>query len=287
MMTKRYEKYAYSMVLPVMVLIVLFKIYPVLYSIIGSFFTVSAGQSQRFVGITNFISVFKETVFQNSFFVTIKFNILLTPIQIILAILLAMMVNTKIKGIHVFRTIFYMPVGVPISIAAIIWGMMLMANGGLINGLLSLIRIPPQPFLTSKDQALYAIIIMATWQGVGYWMVFILAGLQGIPDEIYEAARIDGSGATQTFFAVTLPSLRNVIIFVLVSDSVVNILLFAPMYLLTDGGPQRSTNLLMLEAYKTLYRSTDPSRAYVIITSLIALGSLVVLLQMFLLREKD
>ena len=286
-MTKRYGKYAYPMILPVLALIIIFKLYPIVYCIFGSFFKVGAWQTQTFVGISNYISVFEESVFRNSFWVTMKFNLILTPLQVALSILLALLVNVPLKGVRLFRTIYYMPVGVSISVAAIIWGLMLMANGGLINGLLSLMGIPAQPFLTSRDQALFAIILMATWQGVGYWMIFILAGLQGIPSELYEAAKIDGSGVAQTLFRITLPSLRNTLTFVIVTDTVTNILLFAPMYLLTDGGPQRSTNVLMLEAYKTLYRSVDPSRAYVIVTVLIVMAALVVMLQTYLLREKD
>jgi multiple sugar transport system permease protein len=286
-MPKKYNSVAYLLIFPVISLILIFKIYPIISSVVESFFSVGAGQVKTFVGLRNFIDLFTEPVFLKSLGVTIVFNLLLTPIQVVISILLALLVNIPLKGIRIFRSIYYMPVGISISVTAVIWGMMLSPNGGLINTLLSLIGLPPQPFLISPNQAMFSILLMCTWQGVGYWMIFVLGGLQGIPREIYEAAQIDGSSGVRTFFRITLPSLKPVLTFVIVTNTVVNLLLFAPMYMLTDGGPQRSTNVLMLEAYKTLYRSVDPGRAYAIITVLIMMVAIIATSQMTLLREKD
>lgn len=276
----------YFMIFPVIALILLFKIYPIASSVIESMFRVGAGQVSYFIGLQNFVDLTKDTIFLGSFLTTIKFNLILTPLQVVLSTLLAVLVNQPIRGIRVFRTIYYSPMGVSIAVSSILWGMMLSINGGLINSCLSLLGLPQQPFLSSPIQALYSIVLTSTWKGVGYWMIFILAGLQGIPNDLYESATIDGSNPIHTFFYITIPMLRSTLTFVIVTDTVTNLLLFAPMYMLTDGGPQRSTNTLMLEAYKTLYRSTDPGRAYAIITVLIIMVSLVVIIQKLLLRER-
>jgi multiple sugar transport system permease protein len=132
---------------------------------------------------------------------------------------------------------------------------------GLANSLLSLFRIPPQPFLTSTHQALSCIVLLCLWRSAGYWMMFFLAGLQGIPEQIYEAASLDGVSSLQQLFRITLPLLMRTISFVLVSNTAFNFLTFAPVYILTQGGPIGATNLLMYESYKSAFMNLDMGRA--------------------------
>ena len=195
--------------------------------------------------------------------------------------------NTTVKGIGVFRTILYLPVTISITVATMLWGMMFNANNGIINSILSIFGMAKQGFLTDVNQAIWCIIVIATWIGVGYWMIFLLAGLKNIDEAIYEAARIDGAGWFTRLFRITLPMIKNVLLFVLVADTTTNLLLFVPMQLLTEGGPQGSTNVLMYEGYKSAFLYVDRPRSAAIVTVLLLLISLVCIIQYKLFEEKD
>jgi multiple sugar transport system permease protein len=144
-----------------------------------------------------------------------------------------------------------------------------------------------QPFLTSTDQALWSIIMLASWVGVPYWALFLLAGLQGIPPELYEAAEIDGANWWRRFADVTFPLLRRVLVFVLVADTVANFLLFVPVLLLTQGGPQLSTNTLMYEAYLRGFVYGDFGASSAMIALLLLVTLAVVAVEFWLLRTTD
>jgi multiple sugar transport system permease protein len=130
-----------------------------------------------------------------------------------------------------------------------------------VNGLLGLADIPSQPFFTSPDQVIFAVILLASWIGIGYWMVFLIAGLNDIPPVYYEAAKLDGAGPVRSFLFITLPLLRRPMLFVLVADTVANFVLFAPIQILTRGGPQRQSNFLMYDVFHRSFELSDPYSA--------------------------
>jgi multiple sugar transport system permease protein len=173
---------------------------------------------------------------------------------------------------------------VPIVGSSIAWGVALRPKGP-VNAIIEALGGEPQPFFTSPDQALASIILVASWIGIGYWMIFLIAGLEAIPEEYYEAARIDRAGPIRSFFSITLPLLKRPLLFVLVANTVANFVLFVPIQLLTGGGPQSSTTLLMFDAYRQTYAygSRNLGAAEVIILTLIML--FFVALQFRLLRE--
>lgn len=277
---------AYLLLLPALAGLVVFRIYPIGLAIWRSLYTTTFGIDARllFVGLENYQYIFSDPVFWQSLRVTLIFNVIVNPLQIGLALMLAMLANQRIRGIGLYRTIFFIPIGVSLPIAVIIWRMILDPNSGLANGILVQLGLSPQPFFTSPHQALWSIILLASWKGVSYWMLFILAGLQNIPTELKEAAMLDGASSTQRFFHVTLPLLKPVLLFVLVVDTSVNFLLFVPVYLLTGGGPSLSTNVLMYEAFKTGFVYTDlgSSLAMVLVLLVVIMG--VVALQFRLLQ---
>ena len=131
-------------------------------------------------------------------------------------------------------------------------------DNGVINSFLNFLGIPSQGFFVDKDQAIWCIVLVATWKGVGYWMMFILAGLKNIDTAIYESAKIDGAGWLTTIVKITLPLIKKVLLFVCVANTTSNILLFVPMQVITDGGPQSSTNVLMKLTVVRLNMVTDP-----------------------------
>lgn len=271
----------YLLIGPACILILVFKICPILYTLVEGF------TYKGSFGLGTYALLFQDPSFYKSLWVTIKMNLIITPLQIVLAVGMALLVNTTVKGIGVFRTILYLPVTISITVATMLWGMMFNANNGIINSILSIFGMAKQGFLTDVNQAIWCIIVIATWIGVGYWMIFLLAGLKNIDEAIYESARIDGAGWFTRLFRITLPMIKNVLLFVLVADTTTNLLLFVPMQLLTEGGPQGSTNVLMYEGYKSAFLYVDRPRSAAIVTVLLLLISLVCIIQYKLFEEKD
>lgn len=265
----------------------MFKIYPIMNGLIQSLFTTNfLTRSKTFVGLDNYIDLAKDPVFWNSLLVTLKFNLVINPLQIALAFGLAILLNRKIRGIALFRAVQFVPVAVSVPSACVLWNIMMSPEQGVLNSILIALGLQPQPFLASSSQALWSIILIASWKGVGYWTLFLLAGLQEIPRSIYEAACIDGATGWQQFRKVTVPMIMRPLTFVVVSVTIANLLLFAPMYILTGGGPERSTNVLMLESYNSAFMYSDMGRSSAIVVVLLFITLLIVAMQFRMLRAR-
>lgn len=269
---------------PALVGLVVFRLYPIALAVSDSLFAASKGDTV-FVGLGNYLALFADSTFWKSLQVTLWFNLLMNPIQVALALGLALLYVQKFRGITFYRILFLIPIGVSLPTAVLIWRIMLTPDG-LVNGVLNVAGIPAQPWLTSQGLALYSIIAIATWKGISYWMIFIIGGLQNISPDIYDAARIDGAHSGQRFFYITVPLLRPTLLFVLVADVSINFLLFAPIFMLTQGGPADSTNVLMYEAYKSGFIFGDMGRAMAIIVVIVLVLLVVVALQFKLLSNK-
>ena len=281
----------YLFLLPALLGLLLFEFLPVLYSLGRSLYAVSFGLDGGgliFVELDNFRSLFTDPVFWNSLRVTLIFNVVLTPLQVILALALALLVNVPVRGVGIFRGLFFIPVGVSLTVTSLIWSLMLDSQSGLLNGILTAVGIPAQGFLIDASQVLASIMLVATWKGLAGWMVFFLAGLQGIPQSLYEAASIDGASRLRIFYAITLPLLRRSLAFVVIATTVANFLLFAPAYILTPtGGPQGASDLLMFEAFQSAYSQNDLGRGTGITDVLLLLLLLIVGLELLLFRWLD
>jgi multiple sugar transport system permease protein len=280
---------AFLLLAPAMVALAIFRLYPIAVTIWGSLSTESFINPDKtvFVGFNNYLDLFSDPVFWKSLWVTLLLNLIINPIQVVLALGLAVMVNQNFRGIGFYRILFFIPIAVSLPIACIIWRIMLDPNSGLINSLLNLTHLPSQPFLISQDQALWCIVAIANWKGVSFWMIFLWAGLQDVSREIQEAAILDGANGVQRFFRIVLPLIRRVVLFVLVTDTAVNFLLFVPMFLLTRGGPSYSTNVLMYEAYKSGFIYGQMGRALALVTVLLILVVGTVVLQFRFLRSRE
>lgn len=238
-----------------------------------------------FAGFSNYETLFTNGSFLATAWRTIVFNLIINPLQIALALVIAVLMVQRIRGARVWRTLLFIPVTIPIVGACVAWGAALQPEGP-VNSILGWAGIGPFGFLNSPQQALASIILIASWIGIGYWMVFLIAGLQAIPDELYEAARLDRAGPVRTFFQITVPLLKRPLLFVLVANTVANFVLFVPVQLLTKGGPENSTTLLMFDAYRTTfgYGSRNLGAAEVVVLTAIML--VFVLIQFRLLREE-
>ncbi|MDR2371371.1 MAG: sugar ABC transporter permease [Treponema sp.] len=271
----------YFLILPAFVLILVFKAYPIISTVIDGF------RNRGAWTLSVYRRVFTDSAFWNALWITIKINLLMIPFQVFVSFLLALLVNVMVKGIGIFRTIYYLPVTISLTVAAILWNMMFSPNSGIINSLLGVLHIPPQGFLIDKNQALLSIVVIASWKGCGYWMMFLLAGLKNIDSSIYESARIDGANFVKIIVRITVPMIRKVLLFVFVANTTANVLLFVPMQMITMGGPEGSTNVLMYEAYKSAFKFADRPRSAVMVTVLLLIIVIVCVGQFKLLNEKD
>ena len=287
---KRQWMVPYLFLAPALVGTIAFKLYPIFIGFWESliYTSFSGGAEKRiFVWFENYQYLFDDKIFWKSLEITAFLTIIINPLQIAMSLGLALLLMRKTKFIRIIRSLYLLPIGIALPIATIIWGLMLDPNQGLINGLIGVFGIPPQPFLVSENQALWCIIAIATWKGVAFWMLFLLAGLEDIPKQYYEAAEIDGATPIQKFIYVTLPQLKRTILFVFVADTAANFVLMVPMIILTKGGPLQSTNVLIYEGYRSGFYYQDWGRSLSIITILTVITLIVIGLQLLFLSEKN
>ena len=287
---KRQWMVPYLFLAPALIGTIAFKLYPIFIGFWESliYTSFSGGAEKRiFVWFENYQYLFDDKIFWKSLEITAFLTIIINPLQIAMSLGLALLLMRKSKFIRIIRSLYLLPIGIGLPIATIIWGLMLDPNQGLINGLIGVFGIPPQPFLVSENQALWCIIAIATWKGVAFWMLFLLAGLEDIPKQYYEAAEIDGATPFQKFRYVTLPQLKRTILFVFVADTAANFVLMVPMIILTKGGPLQSTNVLIYEGYRSGFYYQDWGRSLSIVTILTVITLIVIGLQLLFLSEKN
>ncbi|MDC3079078.1 sugar ABC transporter permease [Pelagibacteraceae bacterium] len=287
---KRQWMVPYFFLAPALIGTIAFKLYPIFIGFWESliYTSFSGGAEKRiFVWFENYQYLFDDKIFWKSLEITAFLTIIINPLQIAMSLGLALLLMRKSKFIRIIRSLYLLPIGIALPIATIIWGLMLDPNQGLINGLIGVFGIPPQPFLVSENQALWCIIAIATWKGVAFWMLFLLAGLEDIPKQYYEAAEIDGATPFQKFRFVTIPQLKRTILFVFVADTAANFVLMVPMIILTKGGPLQSTNVLIYEGYRSGFYYQDWGRSLSIITILTVITLIVIGLQLLFLSEKN
>jgi multiple sugar transport system permease protein len=244
------------------------RLAPTVSAIVDSFKTVAldgTGEA-RWIGLRNYRRLFANEQFLGVVRTTLKFVLIVNPLQIALALALALVLSERVRGIAVVRMLVFLPVAAPAAVATLVWGIAYQPDGP-INAFITSIGGSRQPFLTSSGQAMWCIIVLLSWIGLGYWTIFLVAGLQDISHALYEAAAIDGAGWWTAFWHVTLPGLRRTLAFVLVADTVANFLTFAPIQILTQGGPQRSTRLIMYDIYDRAYNvgNTNIAEAEVVL----------------------
>lgn len=274
---------------PALLAIVLLRLVPFAGAVWSTLFErVGVGllAEERFAGLKNYAVLFSDQLFLGTLVRTVLFNLVINPLQIALAMAVAVLLTRKLPGRGIWRTAVFIPCTIPIVGSSIAWGVAL-RNDGPVNGLLGVFGIGPQPFFTSPSQALPSIVLVASWVGIGYWMLFLIGGLNDINREVYEAASIDGAGAWRTFWSITLPLMKRPLLFVLVADTVANFVLFVPVQMLTNGGPQESTTLLMFDAYRRTYTYSQPNLGATSTLVLTLIMLLIVAIQFRLLRERD
>jgi len=249
---------AWVLAAPGLVLLSIFVILPFLIAIYYSFTNRMLVQpssiATEFVGFRNYLRVFTDPIFSESFLNNFYFAIFAVPIQLVLSLLLALLVNKKVKGISIFRFIFFSPAVIPMIVIAVAWSLLLTpGESGLLNTILNELtfgHFRPLDWLFNKNVALNGLIVMCVWMSVGFQMMILLAALQSVPQELLEAAVLDGANAFQRFRHVILPELRNSIIFLVLSSTIGSFKLFGQVFILTKGGPQNSTSTIVYMIYE-------------------------------------
>lgn len=244
----------YVLCLPAIIILGLFVVYPFLLAIVNSFTnqsikTLLNPELRSFVGLSNFQELLAGDDFLAALKNTCYFVAVTVPTQALLALLFALIVNGSELWRRILRTSFFLPVIASMAVLSVVWALLYNPTMGLFNALLKLVGIPPQPFLNSPGQAMLCIIVMSVWQGVGFQMMIFLAGMQTIPAQLYEAARIEKASKRQQFVHVTLPLLKNTMVFVIFITTVFAFKLFVQPHLITGGGPEGSTTTLILKLY--------------------------------------
>lgn len=256
---------AWAFLLPALVLISLSVLVPALMALVMSFTAsgLDVTEPLRFVGLANLQRLFSDPMVRRVMLTTFLYLFGVVPPIVLGSLALAVLVNRGLPGSHLMRGAFYTPVLVSIVVAAIAFRW-LYAENGLINGWLSVLLGPaftPIGFLTSPQLALPAVMVVTLWKGLGYYMVIFLAGLQGIPKELYEAAELDGSEGWRQHADITLPLLRPYVSLVAVVSSIAATKVFEEVFLMTQGGPADSTRTIVYYVYDQAFAELEISYA--------------------------
>lgn len=256
---ERTEFVGYLFILPYLVCFVLFMVVPAIVGVYVSLTNWGGLNIPRFIGLANYLEIFRSQIFWQAVHNTVYYAILFVPLVTVSGLITAVFVHQRFPGYTLARTAFYSPYVMAVTVTALIWLWLLSSEWGVVNYYLGLIHPYFQshkiPWLIDASWAMPAIVIATIWWLVGYQMVILLAGLQDIPDELYEAAKIDGGGPIQNFWHITLPMLRPSLTFVLITNVIGSFRVFGQMFLMTSGGPAGATATVVLYIYQAAFQN--------------------------------
>ena len=254
---RKYINYiiAFLFVLPALINFAVFRYYPMFWALRASFWNYSLLQGfTKMVGFDNYVRAFtSDPIFLQSLLTTLIYALFYVGILVFLALGLAVFSNQQKPGVGAIRAIIFIPVVTSFVVVSIVWGMILNQDVGLLNGMLQTVGLPRMVFLNNKHLALPTIIAISIWKDVGYSVIILVAGLKSVPKMYYDAAIVDGANSWQQFWHITIPSIRRQLMFVLVWATMGAFQVFIPIYSLTQGGPSRSTNVIVYYIYKKAF----------------------------------
>ncbi|WP_329254554.1 sugar ABC transporter permease [Actinoallomurus sp. NBC_01490] len=253
----RSDRYAYLFVAPSLFGVCAFLLLPLLIVLGLSLFHWELLSEPTFAGLANYRRLAGDGGTWHSVWLTVLFVLLCIPLQTVLALLLALLLNQRIRGVRLFRALFVVPWMATPIVMGLVWTWIFDPRDGALNRLLDLAGVRGPNWLTDPAWALPSVALVNVWQYTGYTMLFFLAGLQGIPQELYDAAATDGANPVQRFFRITLPLLNPTMFFVTVTNLVGAFQVFDTVYAMTDGGPSQSTEVLNFRIFETAFRQFD------------------------------
>jgi len=249
----RRQRGAYLFLAPAVIILALMVLIPFLTTIGFSFTDVTFLQPTRFVGMENYRALVGDPIFRQALLNTLVYTVGVTVPTIAVGLLCALLLNMKFRFRSLFRGALYLPVLMSIAAAALVWSYLYDPDAGPLNGLLNMVGLPQPRWLQNPSTAMPSLVVMAIWRDFGTSMLLFLAGLQAVPEELKEAARIDGAGPVRTFWSITWPLLRPITSYVVILTVVGSFQVFGAIYIMTQGGPVGSTSTVVFEIYRSAF----------------------------------
>ena len=277
----------YLMIFPVVAGLLVFYIYPIFKVIIDSFYEVGSFNKRSFVGLDNYLTMFNDPKMWSSLFNTFSYVIVIVPGTIIISLILAALLNTKIKGRGFFRVVYFIPAITMGAAVAMIWKWMYNSDHGIINAILNALGFDSVNFLTNPNTALLSICLVSIWINVGYNMIILLAGIQGISKTYYEAASIDGASPVKQFFGITLPLVTPTLFFVLITNLIGTFQTFDTIYMMIkeSGIAMEATQSMVMYFFRNAFSYSKKGYASALAVFLFIIIMLVTLIQMKLQKK--
>lgn len=266
------------MVGPYLIVFALFLGYPILRALYMSAFDWGLFGPNEFLGWGNYLDLLQDERFWSSLGTTAAFALIYVPMIVVISVILAVLLHRQLPGIEIFRTAIFFPLVVNVAVASIAFNWLLQGEGGTLNRLLALFGLPGQNWLAEPGWALFAVSLVTLWTNVGFMIIILLAGLENIPDELYEAARLDGANPVHSLIYITLPLLTPIVLIVVILSLIAAFQVFGEVLIITRGGPFGSTTVLTMLLYENGFRDFALGRAAaigVVITLIIAALSFV------------
>lgn len=253
------ERIGYLFILPSFVHLIIFLVIPLVFSLYLSLtdWRGTNWQTAPFIGLENYQFLLGDRAYWQAMRNTAYYALLSVPGGMIFSLLVALVMNQKLRGIYIFRTLFFMPVISSWVAVSVVWITLLDPNAGILNYVLRQIGIPPVNWLGDVNTAMPSIVLISIWKGLGFQMVIWLAGLQAIPVEMHEAAAIDGASRWQAFWKITLPLLTPTTFFLAITGVIGAFQVFSPVYVITEGGPRGATDVAVFHIYQRAFQVFD------------------------------
>jgi len=283
------ERVGYLFILPSFVHLILFLVIPLVFSLYLSFtdWRGTNFYSAPFVGTANYEFMLGDRRWWNAMANSGYYTLLSVPLGMAVSLLIALVMNMKLRGVNLFRTLFFMPVISSWVAVSVIWITLLDPQAGLVNYALQSLGLPTVNWLGDPASAMPSLVLITIWKGAGFNMVIWLAGLQAIPQEMYEAAAIDGANSWQSFWRITLPLLKPTTFFLAITGVIGSFQVFSSVYVITGGGPRGSTDVAVHRIYLRAFESFDMGYASALAWVLFAVIFVFTLLQVWYMRRRE
>jgi multiple sugar transport system permease protein len=286
----RREWSAYLFLAPGVIVFTIFTVFALIFAFYLTFHDWNIIQPQKpYVGLANYNAMLHDEHFRTSVINTFYYTGGAVPLTMVCGLLVALLLNQPIRFQALFRTMYYLPVVTPLVVAAILWKWLYNGSYGLFDFYLLKAHLIDKPLLFLSDQnlAMPSVILMTIWGGTGFSMVVYLAGLQSVPEQLYEAAKVDGAGPLNRLRYITLPMLRPTTLFLLVTGIIGSFQVFTQIYIMTSGGPAERTSTMVYFIYEAAFKFYDMGYASTLAFGLFALLFVVTLVQLRLYRKAD
>jgi multiple sugar transport system permease protein len=288
--SSRFQKHeqmtAIWFVLPAFLLLLVFVFYPMIQAFVISFQNYTlVGDTKSFVGLDNYTALFKDQEFLSSLKHSLYFAAVVIPIQTSISLGLALLIQKKRWMTGFFRTTYFIPVVISTAVAATVFKLIYNKEFGILNTVLNMLHLPLTNFLSNPQTAMNGVVMLGIWKAAGFFMIIFLAGLNNIPQDLYEAARVDGASKIQQFFRITLPLLNRTTAFVVIITTIDAIKLAGLVFVLTNGGPNGSTETVVFYIYQIAFKQMQMGYATAAAFVLFAIVLIISLIQMRLFKN--